>query len=181
MRIISGEKKGRIIKVPRNFKDRPTTDMAKEALFNILNNLYYFDQIRVLDLFAGSGGISFEFASHGTNDITLVDSNPAYTSFIEKQAEEIFSDNIINIVTADVFDFCKSVPLNFDIIFADPPYSLKNLDELPDLVLENQGFPDDALFILEHSKRNNFKNHKYFLKERKYGNVHFSFFGKEKM
>lgn len=180
MRIISGNHKGRHISVYKNFKDRPTTDFAKEALFNILNNQYYFDEIRVLDLFAGTGSISFEFASHGTTDITMVDSNAKYTEFIRNQAEEIFPDIKFNIITADVFDFIKSVPLDYDVIFADPPYGLAELSTLPDLIFSNAEITDNALFILEHSKANKFNEHPFFIKERKYGKVHFSMFSRQK-
>ncbi|MEA3451751.1 MAG: RsmD family RNA methyltransferase [Bacteroidota bacterium] len=180
MRIISGNNKGRKIKVLKDFKDHPTTDFAKESLFNILNNLYYFEDIRVLDLFTGSGNISFEFASHGTSDITLVDSNSRYVRFIEQQTEGIFPEVDFNCIIADAFDFVKNTPLNYDIIFADPPYSMENVDKLPDLVFANEHISDDLLFILEHSKKQNFKNHHFFIKERKYGNVHFSMFSNEK-
>ena len=180
MRIIGGDHKGRKLKVLKNFTDRPTTDVAKEALFNILNNYYYFDEIRVLDLFSGTGSISFEFASHGTTDITLVDANAKYTNFISQQAKEIFPEVNFNIVTADVFDFIKNTPMNYDVIFADPPYDLQDIEKLPDLIFENKEILDDTLLILEHSKRLNFKDHKFFIKERRYGKVHFSIFSKEK-
>ncbi len=180
MRIISGNHKGRKIKVIKNFADRPTTDYAKESLFNILNNLYYFEDLRVLDLFAGSGSISYEFASHGTPDITVVDSNAQYINFIENQAEEIFPEVEFKYITADVFDFIKNTPLNYDLIFADPPYAMENIDKIPDLIFANKAIADDLLFILEHSKKYNFKEHEFFIKERKYGNVHFSLFSNEK-
>jgi len=180
MRIISGNYKGKQIKVYKNFKDRPTTDFAKEGLFNILNNMYYFEDIKVLDLFSGTASISFEFASHGTTNITLVDANKKYTEFIKKQSTEMFSEMKFNIITADVFDFVKNYPLNYDVIFADPPYDLAELATLPDLVFENKDILNDTLFILEHSKSNNFKNHPFFIKEKKYGNVHFSLFSKTK-
>ncbi len=179
MRIISGKHKGRTIKVMPGFKDRPTTDFAKEALFNILNNYYYFDEINVLDLFCGTGSISIEFASHGTTEITLVEKNNQYLNFVENQVAEIFPGVNFTFINADVFEFIKKFPLKYDVIFADPPYNLENIDFLPDLVFQNKSLPDDTLFILEHSKRHNFKDHKYFTKERKYGNVHFSFFSKE--
>jgi 16S rRNA (guanine(966)-N(2))-methyltransferase RsmD len=180
MRIISGNHKGRHIKVLPSFNDRPTTDFAKEALFNILNNYFYFDEITVLDLFCGTGSISFEFASHGTTDITLVDKNSKYLDFIEPQALEIFPDVNFKYINADVFEFIAKTHLNYDVIFADPPYTLDKIAEIPEIIFKNTALKDDTLLILEHSKRNNFKNHKFFLKERKYGNVRFSFFSKEK-
>jgi len=180
MRIIGGSHKSRIIKVLSQFKDRPTTDFAKESLFNVLNNTYYFEDLTVLDLFAGSGSIGFEFASRGTKSITSVDSNKLYSDFIKKQSVEIFGNGIFQVINADVFDFLKKHPLNYDVIFADPPYKIENIDLLPDLVFENKYLNNDSLFILEHSKYINFEQHKYFQKEKIYGYVHFSFFSKEK-
>lgn len=176
MRIISGTHKGRPIKVTKDFKDRPTTDFAKESLFNILKNMFNFENLKVLDLFAGSGNISFEFASNGIFDITMVDNNPQYIDFIEQQAAELFPENKFIYIPADVFDFLKKYSLNYDIIFADPPYKLENISSFPDLILENNTILNDTLFILEHSKLFDFEDHKYFLKHKKYGKVHFSFF-----
>lgn len=180
MRIISGNHKGRTIRVLSTFSDRPTTDYAKESLFNILNNLYYFEDLRVLDLFCGSGSISYEFASQGSLDITVVDSNSQYVNFIENQASEIFPDVNFKYITVDAFEFVKKAPLNYDLIFADPPYAMDNIELLPDLIFANKDIPEDLLFILEHSKRHNFKEHRFFIKERKYGNVHFSLFSNNK-
>lgn len=176
MRIISGKHRGRIIKVPNYFKDRPTTDFAKESLFNILNNNYYFEELKVLDLFAGTGNISYEFASRGTPEITSVDLSKKHTNFIENQSEKIFSDTPIMTITVDVFEFLKKHPLDYDLIFADPPYKLEGIEKLPDLVFDNKYLKKDVLFILEHSKYYKFKEHHKFKEERKYGKVHFSFF-----
>ena len=179
MRIIAGNHKGRIIRATKDFKDRPTIDFAKESLFNILNNYYYFDEIKVIDLFAGTGNISYEFASRGTTQITAVDLSKKYTNFIEKESDKIFSDNPIMTITVDVFEFLAKHPLDYDVIFADPPYKLENIEKIPDLVFNNKYLKEDVLFILEHSKFHNFKEHPKFQKERKYGKVHFSFFSNE--
>lgn len=178
MRIISGIKRGKQLSVLKGFSDRPTTDIAKEGLLNVLKNMYYLEDFKVLDLFAGTGSISFEFVSNGVTDITCVDTNPKYIEFISYQAKEIFPDTYIKCINADVFNFVKKQPLNYDIIFADPPYDLEGIETLPDLIFENKGLPDDALFIIEHSKRVNFENHSLFFKEKKYSKVHFSFFKK---
>lgn len=179
MRIISGTHKGKQINVLKNFTDRPTTDMAKEGLFNVLKNMYYLEEFSVLDLFAGTGSISYEFASNGVTDITCVDANQKYIDFIKYQSGEIFKDIDFKCITSDVFKFVEHYPLNFDIIFADPPYDLEGVDKLPDLIFANKDLPEDALFILEHSKYFNFKQNKYFFKEKKYSKVHFSFFKKQ--
>ncbi len=179
MRIISGTHRGRPINVLKDFTDRPTTDIAKEGLINILNNMYYLEDFTVLDLFAGTGNVSFELASNGVINITAVDNNAKYMNFLENQADEFFPDIAFNTITADVFEFVKKYPLSFDIIFADPPYDLPNIDTIPDLIFANKDIPNDALLILEHSKKYNFNEHKFFLKEKKYGKVHFTFFTNE--
>lgn len=179
MRIIGGDYRGKTIKTHNSFNERPTTDYARESLFNILNNSYYFDDIKVLDLFAGTGAISYEFMSRGTREIMAVDMNKKYTDFIEKHSMEIFKEEIILVITADGFEFIKNHPLDFDVIFADPPYKMEKIDTLPDLVFANKYIKEDTLFILEHSKYYNFRDHKYFQKEKKYGHVHFTFFEKK--
>jgi 16S rRNA (guanine(966)-N(2))-methyltransferase RsmD len=179
MRIISGSHKGRPIRLPKYFTDRPTTDFAKEALFDILTNLYEFDQIRVLDLFAGSGNISYEFLSRGVRNITLVEKNPKYISFIRKQIQNLFPDiRSIAVVRDDAFNFLREHTLNYDIIFADPPFDNPNIQQLPDLVFDNPSVQDNCLFILEHPPKLSFENHKYFIRHKKYGHVNFSFFQK---
>lgn len=179
MRIISGNKRGKIIKLPKFYTNRPTTDFAKEGLFNILANQYDFENISVLDLFSGTGGISYEFASRGCENITAVDSNKKYVEFIKRQFNQIFPEITYSyIVWDDVFKFILNKPLNFDIIFADPPYELENVENIPDLVFKNNRLDESTVLILEHSKGKNFKEHPSFVKEKKYGNVHFSFFEK---
>ena len=180
MRIISGTRKGKKIVLPKFFKDRPTTDFGREGLFNVLNNQYYFEDIDVLDLFSGTGCISYEFASRGCKNITIVEKNKKYTNFINKQLDNIFPENNNFVVLqTDAFKFLENNPLNYDIIFADPPFLLENISEIPDFVFQNKALKLDTLLILEHSKRINFKEHEYFSKEKKYGNITFSFFMKK--
>lgn len=173
MRIIGGELRGRLITPPSEYNARPTTDFAKEGLFNILTNELDFEQSSFLDLFSGTGAISFEFASRGCKDITSIEMSPSNSTFIKKTAKNLHLDNI-HIIRHNVFDFVKICSKQFNIIFADPPYSLDGLESLPDLcipLLKNEG-----IFVLEHPGTFNFKTHSGFYKEKKYGNVHFSFF-----
>ena len=176
MRIISGTHKGRPIKVYRKFSDRPTTDMAKEGLINVLKSMYFLEEFTVLDLFAGSGSISYEFVSNGVTEITCVDSNAKYIEYIKTQSQDLFPEVDFNCLTTDVFEFVKKFPLNFDIIFADPPYDLEGIETLPDIIFENKDIPNDALIIIEHGKETDFRNNKFIFKEKKYSRVHFSFF-----
>jgi len=178
MRIIRGEFKGRKILTPKGFKGRPTTDFAKEALFNILNNNYNIKNLDILDLFAGTGNISYEFLSEGCKHITAIDINKIYTTHIKTQFDKMFPGKG-KVITTDVFNFCKKQNLDFDIIFADPPYEqTEKISKLPEIIFHNPSIKDNLLFILEHSKKNNFSNFEYFKESRKYGNVRFSFFEK---
>ena len=176
MRIISGSLKGRRIKPPKKLPVRPTTDMAKEALFNILNNRYYFDEISVLDLFAGTGSISYEFASRNTKNITSVEKEIACVKFIDKTVEELNLQ--INVVKSDVFKFLKSTQNKFDIVFADPPYKLPDLQytKIVELVFKNDLLDKEGLLILEHSKHTDLSEIKYFSFCKSYGGNVFSFF-----
>lgn len=175
MRIIGGKLKGRNIDVPAGYKARPTTDFAKEGLFNILNNEYEFEGLQVLDLFGGSGSISFEFASRGASAVYCVEMAPANASFIRSQAASLGLRNV-TVVHHNVFDFLSLCHEKFDLVFADPPYALDGLDRLPDKIFEADILHPECYFILEHPADYSFKEHPHFLKERKYGNVHFSFF-----
>lgn len=176
MRIISGKHKGRRITAPGNLPVRPTTDMAKEALFNILNNDYYFDQVRVLDLFSGIGSISLEFASRGSDHIVSVDSHYGCVNFLEKINSELQGD--IQTVKSDAFLFLERSNEKFDIIFADPPYDMDidNFQKLVNLIFEKGLLDTDGKVIIEHGQQTSLSEHPNFDQLRKYGSNIFSFF-----
>ncbi|REG87997.1 16S rRNA (guanine(966)-N(2))-methyltransferase RsmD [Winogradskyella sediminis] len=176
MRIISGLFKGRRITAPKKLPVRPTTDMAKEALFNILNNQYYFDDISVLDLFSGTGNISYEFASRGTEHITAVDDNYGCIKFINETAEAF--EMTISTVKSDVFKFLEKSKQKHTIIFADPPYDFDTeaFSKIPELVFENQLLEDEGLLIVEHSKHTDLSTLKQYSHSKSYGGNMFSFF-----
>ncbi len=176
MRIISGKYKGRRITAPKNLPIRPTTDLAKESLFNILNNYYHFSDVKVLDLFAGSGSISYEFGSRGSEDITSVDSDFGCIKFI-KQTSDIF-DFGINALKHDVFSFLEKNKSEYDIIFADPPYnfSQEQFESIPKLIFENQLLAEEGMLIIEHSPHTNLEEVMHFSHSKKYGSSIFSFF-----
>lgn len=176
MRVISGKYKRRTFEVPRTFKARPTTDFAKENLFNVLTNLVDFDECdSVLDLFAGTGSISLEFVSRGCAKVISVEREPSHHSFIYKVKEQLGEKGWIPL-RADVFRYIEKCHDKFDLIFADPPYALTRLAELPDLILGKGMLCDDGMLILEHGKDHSFAEHPHFIQERVYGSVHFSFF-----
>ncbi len=179
MRIISGQFKARRLDVPKNITARPTTDFAKEGLFNLLNNQIDFEGIDVLDLFAGTGSIGLEFVSRGANNVISVEQNDKHCAFIRKTTKKLGIDNLY-LIRQDVFKFVASTSKKFDVIFADPPYDLDNFDTIPDLILSKNLLKEDGLFILEHSGKKNFENHPQFSSHRKYGNVNFSFFESKK-
>ena len=175
MRIIGGALKGKTIDPPRAYKARPTTDFAREGLFNVLDNEYEFEGLKVLDLFGGTGAISFEFASRGASRVYCVEMARENASFIKKEAERLGLGNVV-MVRDNVFDFLDICRERFDLIFADPPYALEGLDGLPDRVLSRGILHPDNYFILEHPGEYNFAAHPSFVKEKVYGKVHFSFF-----
>ena len=178
MRIISGKHKSRRINAPNNLPVRPTTDMAKEALFNILNNRYYFDQLSVLDIFAGIGSIGFEFASRGAEQITCVDLNQGCIRFLEKTDKEL--DLGIQIIKSDAYSFLEKTNSKFDVIFADPPYDFdqKKFQNIVDLVFDKDLLNEDGLLIVEHSKKTDLSENSTFTQSKKYGSNVFSFFEK---
>ncbi|MBQ8041422.1 MAG: RsmD family RNA methyltransferase [Lachnospiraceae bacterium] len=183
MRIIGGRLKGKSIMPPANYQARPTTDFAKEGLFNIIINEFDIEEISVLDLFSGTGSISMEFASRGCTDIISIEMNPLHTRFI-KQCATAFKIKGMQVIRHNAFDFLKICTKSFDIVFADPPYSIDGLDTIPDKVFgicdqHENIVKDNGYLILEHPGSYNFENHPFFVKERKYGNVHFSFFSKK--
>lgn len=176
MRIISGQYKGRRITPPKKLPVRPTTDMAKEALFNILNNSYYFDEISVLDLFAGTGSISYEFASRGTEQITAVDEDAGCIKFINQTADDF--EMPITAIRNDVYGFLENCKIQFDVIFVDPPYafSLEQFSKIPELVFQNELLLEGGVLIVEHAKQLDLSAlpHHSYLKN--YGGSVFSFF-----
>lgn len=175
MRIISGTNKGRHISPPKMFAARPTTDIAKEGLFNVLENNYNFENIRVMDAFAGTGSISYEFASRGCPEIISVEQNSKYAAFIRSMAETLKFSQIM-VMCADVFKLRLSSFKPFDVIFADPPYDLPNLATIPDLFFGANMLTPEGWLILEHSRDYDFKDNIHFERVRNYGKVHFSFF-----
>lgn len=177
MRIITGTLKGRRLNPPENLPVRPTTDMARESLFNILNNMTDYENISVLDLFSGTGAVSFEFISRGAKQVTAIEINNKCTDFIKKSADTFQIKNL-HVVRADVFDIIKRAYQKFDIIFADPPYQLEDLPKIPDMIFEKDMLTPDGMLILEHSKEHEFENHPCFWQHRKYGKVNFTFFKK---
>ncbi len=177
MRIISGKYKGKRLSAPKNLPVRPTADMQKEALFNILDNQYYFADLKVLDLFSGTGNIAYEFASRGAADITAVDAHYACVKYISKINDEL--DFSIVSVKMDVFRYLKKIHRKFDIIFADPPYdfSIERFQKIPELVFENDLLTaDKGLLIIEHSTKTDLSAMAHFVSSRKYGGSVFSFF-----
>jgi 16S rRNA (guanine(966)-N(2))-methyltransferase RsmD len=176
MRIISGKHKSRRLKAPKNLPVRPTTDMAKESLFNILNNTYYFDNISVIDLFSGTGNISYEFASRGTKTIYAVDAHFGCIKFISSIAEKL--ELPINTLKSDVYTFLEKTSLQSDVIFADPPYDFETAQflKIVDLVFTNKILNEDGVLIVEHSKHTDLSNHKNHRYDKRYGGNVFSFF-----
>ncbi|MDY0779262.1 RsmD family RNA methyltransferase [Tenacibaculum sp. IB213877] len=176
MRIISGKYKSKRISAPKNLPVRPTTDMAKEALFNILNNLFYFEGITVIDLFAGTGNISYEFASRGTENIHAVDANYGCIKFINQTAKDLNTE--INTYKSDVYKFLEKTPLKADIIFADPPYDFKEDQflKIADTVFERDLLNEDGVLIIEHSKHTDLTKHPKHSYDKRYGGNVFSFF-----
>ncbi|MBQ6237516.1 MAG: 16S rRNA (guanine(966)-N(2))-methyltransferase RsmD [Bacteroidales bacterium] len=175
MRIIAGSLRGRRLNPPANLPVRPTTDMARESLFNILNNYVDYEECTVMDLFAGTGAVSLEFVSRGVKNVTSIDINNACTEYIKTAARQMNVDNI-HVVRADVFDLLKRAYKKFDIIFADPPYALQDLPKLPDIVFGSEVLNEDGIFILEHPKEFSFEEHPHFWQHRAYGKVNFTFF-----
>lgn len=175
MRIISGTYKGRRFDLPKNLRARPTTDFARENLFNVLSNQIDFDGISALDLFSGTGAISIELASRGAKRVVGVEIDRHHVDFIRKTLRVLEEDSV-QVINGDVFKFIKSTDDSFDFIFADPPYDLKTLETIPELVLGNKMIKPGGLFVLEHSKKNDFSQTMGFVEKRVYGSVNFSFF-----
>jgi 16S rRNA (guanine966-N2)-methyltransferase len=180
MRIISGWLGGRRINPPANMPfTRPTTDIAKEGLFNMLQNNLDFESLKTLDLFGGTGSISYELASRGAKDLTIVEKDPKMFAFIKKTADELKIENL-KAVRSEVFRFIEQCNENFDFIFAGPPYALDTIDELPRKIFDKGLLADEGWFILEHTPRNHYENFHGFRRARNYGTTIFSLFVNEK-
>ena len=175
MRIITGQYKGRHFDIPRSFKARPTTDFAKENLFNVLNGYIDFDDITALDLFSGTGSISLELVSRGCARVVSVEADRDHHTFISQCLKKLGTD-VCTPIRGDVFRFVKSCRQQFDFIFADPPYALKELPQIPDLIFDKGILAPDGIFVFEHGKDNDFSSHPRFVEHRAYGSVNFSIF-----
>jgi 16S rRNA (guanine966-N2)-methyltransferase len=176
MRIIGGEYGGRRFNPPSKMPyTRPTTDIAKEGLFNVLQHNLDIEELKTLDLFGGTGNISYELASRGARELTIVEKDSSMYAFIKKTAAELKIDNL-SAVKMDVFRFIEQCNEKFDLIFAGPPYALTNIDDLPRLVFEKKLLKDGGWFILEHTPRNDYKQFPFYKTEKNYGSTIFSIF-----
>lgn len=175
MRIISGLHKGRRFSPPTNITARPTTDFAKEGLFNLLFNRLDFETLHTLDLFSGTGSISYELASRGCIDITSIEMSERHVAYIKKMIQTLKIDNM-RVLRTDVFRYMERCRSQFDFVFADPPYQLPNLETIPDLVFEHKLLTEGGLLVVEHGATTNFESHPHCTETRHYGNVYFSFF-----
>ena len=182
MRIITGKYKGRHFDIPRTFKARPTTDFAKENIFNVLVQYVDFEEATALDLFSGTGSISLELLSRGCRQVVSVEIDRDHHRFIQQCMDKLGEGHTpsptsrVQCIRADVFRFIKSCKLQFDFIFADPPYALKELPTLPDLIMEKGLLKEDGFLVLEHGKDYEFTTHPHFREHRQYGSVNFSLF-----
>ncbi len=175
MRIIRGRYQRRQIIAPNNLPVRPTTDMAKESLFNILENYMDFEEVTALDLFAGTGNISYELVSRGCPKVTAVDQDNGCVRFIRETANKLEMKELM-VVRSDVFRFLANHKMKYDLIFADPPYDCQHYNELVRLIFDNELLTEDGMFVLEHDKYVHFDEHPHFMEQRHYGKVNFSFF-----
>lgn len=177
MRIIGGKFGGRRFNPPaKNWPTRPTTDISKEALFNIINNNFDFEDLKVLDLFCGTGNHTYEFISRGTTDVTSVDKFYGCIQFVNETAKKLDIQDYVNIVKSDVFKFIKYSKVKYDYIFAGPPYGLKTMDTIPDLIFEKEMVKEDGWFVMEHNPNHNYEDHPNFDFSRNYGQTIFSVF-----
>ncbi len=192
MRIVAGKYKGRHFEVPRSFKARPTTDFAKENLFNVLRAYFDFEEEapRALDLFAGTGSITLELLSRGCSHVTSVELDSQHCSFIRQFLKTLHAENQVTLLKADVLRFLAKSTETYDFVFADPPYALSELEQLPDMIFPRIDDVPNAqntlcatpklkpggLFVLEHGKAQDFSSHPHFVEHRSYGSVNFSFF-----
>ena len=174
MRIITGQYKGRHFDIPRSFKARPTTDFAKENIFNVLTQYVDFDGAEALDLFSGTGSIALEMASRGCRQVVSVEMDRDHHRFISECVKKLGAPIIP--IRGDVFRFIKSCRQQYDLIFADPPYALEQLPQIPDLVIGRQLLKDGGIFVFEHGKDHDFTQHPNFIEHRQYGSVNFTLF-----
>jgi len=177
VRIISGSHKGRTILPDKNFSARPTTDFAKEGLFGILSSRLDLESMEVLDLFSGTGGISYEFASRGCPLVHAVEQNPLHAAFISKTKEKL-GLSTLQVYRSDVYRFILAARHSYSLIFADPPFNMPDIAALPDLILRSPILALQGIFVLEHGKKIHFLDHENLIDARNYGSVHFSFFKK---
>lgn len=175
MRIITGKYKGRHFEIPRTFKARPTTDYAKESIFNVMNGYIDLEGATALDLFAGTGSISLELLSRGCSSVVSVEADKDHVRFISQCMQKLGTTQNI-LIKGDVFKFLKSCHQLFDFIFADPPYNLEQLPTIPDLILKYGLLKEGGLLVVEHSKHQDFSSHPNFIDHRHYGSVNFSIF-----
>ncbi|MGF7080794.1 RsmD family RNA methyltransferase [Mucilaginibacter sp. UYCu711] len=175
MRIIGGSLKGLRLNPPKNLPVRPTTDLAKEALFNILQNQIEFDDIKVLDLFCGTGNITYEFASRGAQKVIGVDRSIHCINYIKDTARQ-HGFTQIKTFKADIFKYLQLETEQYDLIFADPPYDMNQIPEIPKIIFDKQLLLPGGLLIVEHQSMQNLSNHPAFTEQRKYGHSSFSFF-----
>lgn len=175
MRIITGLYKGRHFDVPRSFKARPTTDFAKENIFNVMNGYIDFEDAMALDLFSGTGSISLELVSRGCKEVVSVEADRDHANFIRECVKKLGVDNDM-IIRGDVFRFLKTCRQKFDFIFADPPYALKELPTIPDIIFSKELLNEGGYFVFEHGKDHQFTDHPHFVEHRSYGSVNFSIF-----
>lgn len=176
MRIISGKLKARRFSIPKNFPSRPTTDFAKEGLFNMLNNMFTLDELEIADLCSGTGNITLEFLSREAGKVTAVDQNALCLKHLLKLAKDFEVDQDLNVIKEDILTFLEKTPQKFDLIFTDPPYDFKGYQTLIKLVFERKILNEGGILIVEHSKFTQLFEEKYFFNERVFGNVVFTFF-----
>lgn len=176
MRIVGGTFSGRRFSPPTSTPARPTTDVAKEGLFNTLQNLLDIEDCKTCDLFGGTGSISYELASRGAGELVLIERDMGNINFIKKTAKELGILDKLQIIKGDVFKFMKQSTEQYDFIFAGPPYALENIDDIPLLVFEKNMLAPEGVFVLEHTPRNDYQGHPRFLRMKNYGTTIFSFF-----
>ena len=179
MRIITGRYKGRHFDIPKTFKARPTTDFAKENIFNVLMQYIDFEGATALDLFSGTGSITLELLSRGCSHVVSVELDRDHHRFILQCLQKLQAEKNVQCLRCDVFRYIKSCKQQFDFIFADPPYALKELPEIPDMVIGKGLLKEGGIFVFEHGKDHDFSYHPHFIEHRSYGSVNFSLFGPE--